>query len=51
MTKSLSAIWREQPSALAGGGEFTTPPVSAHFQSHASIIETFLGRQVSAISK
>jgi RNA 3'-terminal phosphate cyclase (ATP) len=38
------------PMALAGGGEFTTPPVSAHFQSHASIIETFLGRPVSAIS-
>jgi RNA 3'-terminal phosphate cyclase len=36
--------------ALAGGGEFTTLPVSAHFQSHALIIETFLGRQVSAIS-
>jgi len=38
------------PMALAGGGEFTTLPVSAHSQSHASIIETFLGRHVSAIS-
>ena len=38
------------PMALAGGGEFTTLPVSAHFQSHAAIIEAFLGRQVSAIS-
>jgi hypothetical protein len=28
--------------ALAGGGEFTTLPVSTHFQSHTSIIETFL---------
>jgi RNA 3'-terminal phosphate cyclase (ATP) len=36
--------------ALAGGAEFTTLPVSAHFQSHAAIIETFLGRRVSAIS-
>jgi len=35
---------------LAGGGEFTTLPVSAHFQSHALIIETFLGHHVSAIS-
>jgi hypothetical protein len=35
---------------LAGGGEFTTLPVSAHFQSHALIIEEFLGRPVSAIS-
>jgi RNA 3'-terminal phosphate cyclase (ATP) len=38
------------PMALAGGGEFTTLPVSAHFQSHALIIETFLGHHVSAIS-
>jgi len=39
------------PMALAaGGGEFTTFPVSAHFQSHASIIETFLGRHVSVTS-
>jgi RNA 3'-terminal phosphate cyclase (ATP) len=39
------------PMALAGGGEFTTLPVSAHFQSHASIIEVFLGRHVSAVSR
>jgi RNA 3'-terminal phosphate cyclase (ATP) len=38
------------PMALAGGGEFTTLPVSAHFQSHASVIEIFLGCHVSAIS-
>ncbi len=38
------------PMALAGGGEFTTLPVSAHFQSHALIVEAFLGRQVSTIS-
>jgi RNA 3'-terminal phosphate cyclase (ATP) len=38
------------PIALAGGGEITTLPVSAHFQSHALIIETFLGHHVSAIS-
>jgi len=37
------------PMALAGGGEFTTLPVNAHFQSHALIIETFLGHHVSAI--
>jgi RNA 3'-terminal phosphate cyclase (ATP) len=36
------------PMALAGGGEFTTLPVSAHFHSHAAIIEMFLGRHTSA---
>jgi RNA 3'-terminal phosphate cyclase (ATP) len=35
------------PMALAGGGEFTTLPVSAHFQSHALIVEAFLGCRVS----
>jgi RNA 3'-terminal phosphate cyclase (ATP) len=35
------------PMALAGGGEFTTLPVSAHFQSHAAIIRDFLGRDIS----
>jgi RNA 3'-terminal phosphate cyclase (ATP) len=38
------------PIGLSGGGELTTLPVSAHFQSHAAIIETFLGRRVFAIS-
>jgi len=38
------------PIALAGGGEFATLPVSAHFQSLASIIEAFVGCHVSAIS-
>ena len=36
------------PMALAGGGEFTTLPISAHFHSHAAIIEMFLGRRISA---
>jgi len=35
------------PMALAGGGEFTTLPVSAHFNSHAAIIDLFLGRRTS----
>jgi hypothetical protein len=38
------------PMALAGGGEFTTLPVSAHFNSHAAIIEMFLGRRTSVKS-
>lgn len=38
------------PMALAGGGEFTTLPVSAHFNSHAAIIEMFLGRRSSVKS-
>ena len=35
------------PLALAGGGEFTTLPVSQHFQSQVAIIRTFLGREVA----
>jgi RNA 3'-terminal phosphate cyclase (ATP) len=38
------------PLALAGGGEFTTLPVSSHFLSHVSIIEAFLGCRVSTSS-
>jgi RNA 3'-terminal phosphate cyclase (ATP) len=38
------------PMALAGGGEFTTFPASAHFNSHAAIIEMFLGRRTSVKS-
>jgi RNA 3'-terminal phosphate cyclase (ATP) len=39
------------PMALAGGGEFTTLPVSAHFQSHAAIIRTFLGIETSVVAE
>jgi RNA 3'-terminal phosphate cyclase (ATP) len=34
------------PMALAGGGEFTTMPVTQHFESHVEIIEKFLSRRV-----
>jgi RNA 3'-terminal phosphate cyclase (ATP) len=34
------------PMALAGGGEFTTMPVTQHFESHVEIIEKFLNRRV-----
>jgi RNA 3'-terminal phosphate cyclase (ATP) len=34
------------PMALAGGGEFTTLPVSQHFQSQVATILTFLGREI-----
>ena len=34
------------PMALAGGGEFTTMPVTQHFESHVAIIEKFLSRRV-----
>jgi RNA 3'-terminal phosphate cyclase (ATP) len=34
------------PMALAGSGEFTTMPVTQHFESHVGIIETFLSRQI-----
>ena len=34
------------PMALAGGGEFTTMPVTQHFESHAEIIGKFLERKV-----
>jgi len=36
------------PMALAGGGEFTTLPVTKHFVSHVAIISAFLGRDSSA---
>jgi RNA 3'-terminal phosphate cyclase len=32
--------------ALAGGGEFTTMPVTQHFESHVEIIGKFLNRRV-----
>jgi RNA 3'-terminal phosphate cyclase (ATP) len=35
------------PLALAGGGEFTTLPVSQHFQSQVATIRTFLGREIA----
>ncbi len=35
------------PLALAGGGEFTTLPVSKHFESQVSTIRTFLGREIA----
>jgi RNA 3'-terminal phosphate cyclase (ATP) len=35
------------PLALAGGGEFTTLPVSQHFQSQVATIRTFLGRDIA----
>jgi RNA 3'-terminal phosphate cyclase (ATP) len=38
------------PMALAGGGEFTTLPVTKHFVSHVAIIRAFLGRDSSATS-
>jgi RNA 3'-terminal phosphate cyclase (ATP) len=34
------------PMALAGGGEFTTMPVTQHFGSHVSTIEKFLSKRV-----
>jgi RNA 3'-terminal phosphate cyclase (ATP) len=34
------------PMALAGGGEFTTMPVTQHFESHVEIIEKFVSRRV-----
>ena len=34
------------PTALAGGGEFTTMPVTQHFESHVEIIRKFLSRRV-----
>jgi RNA 3'-terminal phosphate cyclase len=34
------------PMALAGGGEFTTMPVTQHFESHVEIVEKFLARRV-----
>jgi RNA 3'-terminal phosphate cyclase (ATP) len=34
------------PMALAGEGEFTTMPVTQHFESHVAIIEKFLSRRV-----
>jgi RNA 3'-terminal phosphate cyclase (ATP) len=34
------------PMSLAGGGEFTTMPVTQHFESHVAIIEKFLARRV-----
>jgi len=34
------------PMALAGSGEFVTTPVTKHFESHVSIIETFLNRRI-----
>lgn len=33
------------PMALAGGGEFTTLPVTQHFLSHVAIIRAFLQRE------
>jgi RNA 3'-terminal phosphate cyclase (ATP) len=38
------------PMALAGGGEFTTMPVTQHFESHVEIIGKFLERKVVAES-
>jgi RNA 3'-terminal phosphate cyclase len=35
------------PMALAGGGEFTTMPVTQHFESHVAIIGKFLEQKVS----
>lgn len=35
------------PMVLAGGGEFLTMPVSGHFNSHASIIRSFLNRRIA----
>jgi RNA 3'-terminal phosphate cyclase (ATP) len=32
------------PMALAGAGEFTTLPVTKHFDSHGAVIRAFLGR-------
>jgi RNA 3'-terminal phosphate cyclase (ATP) len=34
------------PMALAGGGEFVTMPVTQHFESHAAVLKTFLGRNI-----
>jgi RNA 3'-terminal phosphate cyclase len=31
--------------ALRGEGEFTTLPVTSHFESHCAVINRFLGRQ------
>ena len=39
------------PMALAGGGEFTTMPVTRHFESHVEIIGKFLALRVVAESK
>jgi hypothetical protein len=50
MTKRLSAIWLEQPLSIGGRRRIHDASCERTLQPHASIIEAFLGRQVSAIS-
>jgi RNA 3'-terminal phosphate cyclase (ATP) len=38
------------PMALAGGGEFTTMPVTEHFESHAWTIKAFLNTKIATES-
>jgi RNA 3'-terminal phosphate cyclase (ATP) len=38
------------PMALAGGGEFTTMPVTQHFDSHVWIIKAFLNTKIATES-